>query len=642
MRIGPSRLTLRFLAIFFLLLTGAGYVIALACPQAIANYLAGIGIAINGSTISTSTVPTGVVNVITDEGAKGNGVMMFDGQMASGSAHLVPAVITVTSCSVSSGNVATITLASNGPYWPVGTSVTFASSTDASCNGTFNLTEIGPCVGGGCSATGGALTAAQVQFATSGGASSGTGGTATGNDFSFASGDAGKAICVDQVGSANVQVCGTISTFNSSADVSLSFTNGSGGNVVGAQFAYGTPDDAAIDAGTAALAAAQGGQEVFPPGVYIRTTSMVVPINEPISVIGSGNSLPGIHQTCCYAGSMNKNGSVILWLTKGLSGGGIIFSGINGQANGVNGSFVGVNRLSDIGIWAGTGFEHDGGGNNGISIMNWQGLSVERVSVKGWASDGIEIWNGTTGYIAKDEVSDSFVQDSGKYGIEVGPTGSGGVPQDVGLHRDWIWFSQKDGIIADTEVHDLTIDQDTVSQYNDQSQTAGLCEITFTASCKGCLVDGTYTEGSHVGGGNNDGSLATGLCALATGAQVSPNFIGNYISVNLKYDATLGVAGVYGSTTNYLTTGQFMGNYLGTPITGQFGGLSFSNTWHSDIFPPGLFASVVGTPYCNSVNVGFEWDITDAISCAFGATPASGSSSTYCPLKCNGSAMVGG
>ena len=64
----------------------------------------------------------------------------------------------------------------------------------------------------------------------------------------FVAGDVGKTVWVRQAGVGSTSATGTISAFNSAGDVTLSFTNLSGGDITGQGFWYATDDSTAINA----------------------------------------------------------------------------------------------------------------------------------------------------------------------------------------------------------------------------------------------------------------------------------------------------------------------------------------------------------------------------------------------------------
>ena len=245
----------------------------------------------------------------------------------------------------------------------------------------------------------------------------GSSSTLTSSTATFASADVGKLICVDGAGASNTEGCGTISAFNTSSSVTLSFSNPNSA-INGKEFRYATNDSSAIRAYINGLS---GGANINLPCVnYGLNATIILPANIAFHVSGSSAGVANTQNNLQNTGAKQSlaSGTGLWFLTKSMSGPGLLISG-NTSYSSSNATTV-VEHLS---LYGGAGQNWDGAGSNGINVINWQGLILNDIYVMNFAGDGVYIDSaGTAGqdYIEHVTLKNVFSSWNGAHGIHVG------------------------------------------------------------------------------------------------------------------------------------------------------------------------------------------------------------------------------
>ncbi|WP_144022211.1 hypothetical protein [Caballeronia sordidicola] len=196
----------------------------------------------------------------------------------------------------------------------------------------------------------------------------------------FTSDDVGKKICVANIQAAlpfNKQKCGKIINVETESSIAVDFaTELTGGNL---QFAYGTDDSAAFTTMlSSAPCSTKGCRIELGAKHYILTEELILPANIPISLVGVGPSAANTPNTLINGNVLvnANNGSQLHYLTQALTGPAVSITGSLHVT-----STAAADRLSNFSIVGGVGTALDGGGQDGIDVLNWQNAVVDNVFV---------------------------------------------------------------------------------------------------------------------------------------------------------------------------------------------------------------------------------------------------------------------
>lgn len=341
----------------------------------------------------------------------------------------------------------------------------------------------------------------------------------------FVSGDVGKLICVNGVGSAGVELCGTITAVNSATSVTISFSGTT--TASGQEYRYGTDNCTPFTNAIAAMS--NGGTLLLSSGAYASSCSLAFTPNV-------GQILQGVSSTV----SNNENfttvngtatGSAIWFLTKSLSAAGVQFIGVNGSA-----SANALSGVRNVTLYAGAGRNFDGGGADGLDVVNWQGFEADQVHVFNFAHAGIYIdghTNTNTDYAENVRIHDSFIEWSGTAGIVVG--GNGTYVETTELDNSTIENNQTAGVKVAGHLQGLTVFNNTI-QWNNIASAAPEITVTGTVESGSCVITGNYIEGGFKGG------QSTTAITNAAGL-VGCSFVGNYYSNVPNFQLVFSVAG---------------------------------------------------------------------------------------------------
>lgn len=319
---------------------------------------------------------------------------------------------------------------------------------------------------------------------------------------SFTAADVGKLICVDltalpittlaTAGAGHDETCGTIFSVTNGTTAILTMPNTSGGAVSNAEFHYATDDTAAFKAAIAALT--KGGTIFVKPGIYGLTSTLTFPPNLGWVLEGSGGTLNNWVASGTYTSPQTNQTTVLNWLTTANTGPALKFN----QTGANQVSQLNFSQIRDIGLYAGAGIHGDGSGADGIDLLGWAHLTIQRVSVSNFTGNGIFFGppNPALGGSSWDigiALDTDYIQVNGGHGISFdGAT----TIETILIQNTEVEGNQGNGFNAtNTSSSLLGVDFiDDVFQWNDQINTAGGAEINLSIPCVGCAIVGDYFE----------------------------------------------------------------------------------------------------------------------------------------------------
>lgn len=407
---------------------------------------------------------------------------------------------------------------------------------------------------------------------------------------SFAAGDVGKLICVEQTTVGGGQSCGTISAVNSANNITTSFSSASTALGSGLWFAYATDDYSAFHTMlTTSPCSTVGCAVQLSTKRYGLSASLAVPINVPVSIAGTAPALArvGVYYLVVVPPLQKENdgGSQLLFLTKSLTGAGLSVSGSAGVT-----SYLALDSLHDFSIVGGVGHARDGGGHDGLDVLNWQGLTVQRVMIANFANDGIYI-DGLTAssfndYIATVSFDTDYVFSNNGCGVQIG------------------------GLAGVTDVENVNIKNLQIEGNGDP----GVC--FYGPSLQSGRLQGSLIQWNNINAANYEISV--------TGTAAGWDISGNYFEL----DNALGSQS-YNTVPMTPNAAGSVGIHWGENIVNSAGSSR----------PPIFLTS--GLPSCTTgVYVNRKMAcVSDATACTNGTTLV-GSGSTVCKVQCNTSNWV--
>ena len=208
--------------------------------------------------------------------------------------------------------------------------------------------------------------------------------TLTNNTAAFTSAAAGNAICIAP--NAGNQSCGTISAYTSSTQVTVN-TGLKAATVQ--QVGYGTSDSSAFNTMlTTAPCSTTGCKVSLGAKKYVLTSALTFPPNLPIIIEGSGLGVGNTANTFINGNNLVNinNGTQLQFLTKSLSQAAITVGGTIHLT-----STTANDQIKDLAVYGGVGFGYDGGGADGIDVLNYQGAIIDDVAVFNFTGNGAYI-----------------------------------------------------------------------------------------------------------------------------------------------------------------------------------------------------------------------------------------------------------
>lgn len=424
--------------------------------------------------------------------------------------------------------------------WQVGQNVTIAGVGVGGYNGTFAIT--------GLNYTTGAFT-----YTAGSGLGSSSGGTATVNT-PFSAADVNKIICVDNAGfgvfyggaTRNVDLCGTITAFVDSADVTLSFANITGANVQAKQFRWGTDNGSPTNFLQRAIdsVGTNGGTVVFGP-TYATSKGLQMPRKAPIVLMGTG-AITTVQGATNFVGAfgndLTASGGGIWWLTKSMTTPGINFgpTWANQATDTAEQSYLFQSAVENMSLLAGVGYHADAGGaatpsnpcgaGDGIDVINWTEVLMTNNVIHGWDGHGICSWAHNGAFNEFISLIQNHIYVNGAAGGDgVVFEGSGITAQNY-LATNIIEDNGVDGVAVgggggsfETAVMVL---QNTI-QHNNQLQSGTHYNLNY-GSASNSIVEGNWFEGGLGGTASNCLNGGAGTSGVSGGQTVGQLWIGNH------------------------------------------------------------------------------------------------------------------
>lgn len=233
-----------------------------------------------------------------------------------------------------------------------------------------------PSGGNSGSGGGGTMVAGLSQGTLANDGAMGSGGsTLTSASAHWTSAITGDTVCVQGAGPSNAQKCGT-ATYLTPTTLTTSFTNSSGGAISGEQYVLGPLNDTALTAAMTATATT-GGTLLFPAGVYLfsATQSFTCGVSQNWQGAGAGMSsyrnVTGGNTTTLY----NGTGTYLDWASTTMSTPAAQLTSTSGVM------CHQLHTFKDMVIYGGVGMAGDGGGNDGIDVLNQEHTHFDHVVI---------------------------------------------------------------------------------------------------------------------------------------------------------------------------------------------------------------------------------------------------------------------
>lgn len=405
--------------------------------------------------------------------------------------------------------------------------------------------------------------------------------TLTSSTATFPATASGDDICVAAISGSAAhiqQTCGTITGYNSSTSVNVSFPVFQ--SYTGLEFAYGTDDTSAFTTMmTSAPCSTLGCEIQMQAKHYALTGQLSVPVNHSINFQGVAATVPNTANSYLNGPLANAAGGTQLqWFTKGLGVPALVLKGTSNHTND-----VGSNYIRDLVLVGGVGKGLDGAGGDGLDILNWQSANLNNVFIFNFSGYGVYV-DGVTAASYQDYVEDVFLD---KTFISYNALGGMKVGSSTNIYNiETVGFD--DGIIEANGGPGLTLAGANIqgfSMTNSVVQWDNLFNSNVEVLVSGVVYGGAFDR-DYFEADSNLSSLST---------AVSGNTVG---MIGIKFGSNF-----YTPAYNY------------TPVT-------FS-------------AAGTALPACStSTNVNnLTANVTDATQCNYGATYASGGS-TKCSVTC--------
>ena len=378
----------------------------------------------------------------------------------------------------------------------------------------------------------------------------------------FSSAVVGEDVCTSGTGVGGAQQCGTITAYNSSTSVNVGYPAQT--TPASIWFVYGTDDTAAFNAMlTSAPCSTVGCRIQFQPHEYMLTSAFTLPPDRTIQFLGSGFGLSNTENSYLNGNTApNANiGTRLNWATTSL---GKAAMTIGGTAHVT--STAAFDMLSDLTLYGGAGRGRDGGGGNGIDILNWQGVMLNRVAVTNFSGSGVHIDVVTSSsyqdYLEQIVLEGLYALWNGQAGVQIGSTNIfANNIETVSLRDGVLENNGGPGLdLAGKAIQGLTV-SNTVIQWNNVNGANPEIRINYATGPNaptGCSIQSNYVEVDSNGGSHS----SSWVTPDATGCAVLNNFIAS--------NPVSGFAGI--NTTTPLTQFAVKGSItLGDANTDVFG-----------------------------------------------------------------------
>lgn len=382
--------------------------------------------------------------------------------------------------------------------------------------------------------------------------------TLTSATASFSSTTSGDPICVSGIsgGGANVgQKCGTITAYNSPTSVNVSFNVYN--TFTGKQFSFGSSDQSAFNTMlTTAPCSTVGCQINLQAKHYTLTAPLVFKYTIPISLVGIAPSVPNTAQAFISGGTIvnANNGTVLDFDTQSMTQAALLYTATVGTSNSTTTDIV-----SNLTVYGGAGNGFDGGGSDGIDVLNWQGFYLNNVysfnfNGQGFYEDGLSsatFFN----YTEAINLTGLYSSFNGGAGLKVG--GLAGVQdlESIVCNSCIIEANGGPGVLnVGGNIQAETILNSTIQWDNIYFANS---EISTTGVVGGGSVRGNYVE-VNSGVLDSQSTTAFGNTGGMIGMDVGGNYVqgsGNYVPVT--YSAA-------GTALPSCTNSNYIGNFTAT------------------------------------------------------------------------------
>lgn len=412
--------------------------------------------------------------------------------------------------------------------------------------------------------------------------------TLTSATAAFTSGAVGNLLCVAGIsgsGSFTGQQCGTILTFSSSTAVNVSFPVYR--TFSAKQFSFGTNDDTAFSTMLSSAPCSTTGCTVQLGAKHYELTAPIslVP-NVPVNIVGVSPSVPNTANTLINGNTAvnANNGTQLQFMTQTMTQAGLSVKGV------VNTTSTAVNdTMSHFALIGGAGNAADGGGADGLDVLNWQGAVIDTVFVYNFAGYGAYV-DALTASSFKDYSENILFKN-----VNLGFNGLGGFKLGSGLAVPNLENTQFNwGIIEGNNGPAVTL--------------AG-------ANIQGFQMVGNTIQWNNLSTPNPE--------ILVTGSVIGGTVENNYFEADTLLTSR---------STYVAASGPFT-------FSGGMIGLKFKNNYYqpTSAYIPLVF-SAAGTalPTCTGSAVGSAFKtatVTDSLACTIGTTYVSGGT-TRCDVTC--------
>lgn len=375
--------------------------------------------------------------------------------------------------------------------------------------------------------------------------------TLTSASANFSASANGDAICIASIygASQTQQVCGTITAVNSSTSINVSFYLP--GTASGLQFAFGTLDTTAFQTMLAsAPCSTVGCTVVLGMKHYALGGSLVLPPNLAISFVGQGPGVPNTSPS--YVGGSvplsNAPGATQLqWLTQGLSQAAFTIGGTLHLTN-----TAASDVIKNLTLIGGVGIGNDGGGANGVALLNTQNAQLENDFIDNFYGLGIYI-DGMAASNISDWIDGVYIneiveENNALGGIQVGSSLAVQNLSAINILNSFLMANGGPGLIAaGSNVQGLRMHGNTIA-WNNTLKYPSETEIYVSGTVAGGVIEGNYTEVDGLYGSGSTGVINTS--AGGVGIRIGSNFYSNGGFTLPTYSAA-GTALPTCSATNY-------------------------------------------------------------------------------------------
>lgn len=385
------------------------------------------------------------------------------------------------------------------------------------------------------------ITAAIVDYRNTSGAENLT-YTLTSSSASFPSTSVGQPICVvqainnPQTQAQKPQNCGTITAVNSVHSINTSISYGATASSL--QFAFGNDDTTAFQNMLASAPCSTTGCWVALRNKhYVLTGSLTLPPAVSITFQGQGPAIINTAGTFFNSQTINNPGGTQLqWLTQSLTTPAITIGGTLHITNSTS-----IDQLRDLTLYAGVSTAMDGGGQDGIDILNWQGAVLYDVQAFNWFRygcymDGMAA-SSDLDYLENIELNDDYFSLNGGGGVVIGSSLAVSNLESISITGSVIEGNGGPAVIAaGGNIQGLFVSGNTIQWDN---RLLANPEINVTGSVTGGVITGNYFESD-----TNFQSQSNGVVPATPilGVRVSDNYVAPASGYTLQTFSAAGTA----------------------------------------------------------------------------------------------------